>query len=334
MRARGGKRVTSADVAREAGVARSTVSYVLNDTPNQTIPATTRERVLAAAAKLGYAPSAAARTLRSGRSDVVLCLLPDWPVGHAVATLIQRLTTAFAQHKLTFLVHSNTRAARPLSEVWKSVTPGAVLALDKLSSADATAMRAAGVEVIAALHAPTRHQWHEIRTPENPIGAVQARHLAATHQRLGYAYPSDERVGVFAQPRLDGVREVCAELGLPEPDVRTVPLDPAAAAEAVTAWLAEDPPVTGICAFNDEIATAVLAGLTRLGLAAPQDMAVVGVDDLPGSAVAHPPLTTVVQDFTTIAEHYARSVAAALRGERIPAEAVEPEYRLVIRESA
>ena len=314
-------------------MARSTVSYVLNDTPNQTIPAATREKVLAAAAKLGYAPSAAARTLRSGRSDVVLCLLPDWPVGHAVATLIQRLTAAFAQHKLTFLVHSNTRAARPLSEVWRSVTPAAVLALDKLSGADATAMRAAGVEVIVALHASTRNQWREIRTPENPIGAVQARHLTATHHRLGYAYPDDDRVAVFAEPRLDGVREVCAELGLPEPDVRTVALNPAAAADAVAAWLACDPPVTGICAFNDEIATAVLAGLARHGLRAPQDMAVVGVDDLPGSAVAQPPLTTVVQDFTTIAAHYAQSVAAALRGERIPAEPLEAEYRLVIRES-
>jgi DNA-binding LacI/PurR family transcriptional regulator len=330
--ARAGRRVTSADVAREAGVARSTVSYVLNDTPNQTIPAATRQRVLDAATKLGYAPSAAARTLRSGRSDVVLCLLPDWPLGHAVGSLVQRMTAAFAQHKLTFLVHSNTRSARPLREVWKAITPAAVLALDRFSNADAEAMRAAGVQVIVALHASTRHRWREIRTPENPVGALQARHLAAGHRRLGYAYPDDERVAVFAEPRLDGVREVCAELGLPEPDVRTVPLDPAAAANAVTAWL--DGKVTGICAFNDEIAMAVLAGLTRLGLEAPKDLAVVGVDDLPSAAVAHPPLTTVAQDFTGIAEHYARTVVAALRGERIPAEPVKGEYRLVIRESS
>ncbi|MBP2326653.1 DNA-binding LacI/PurR family transcriptional regulator [Kibdelosporangium banguiense] len=334
MTAREGKRITSADVAREAGLSRSTVSYVLNDTPNQTIPDATRKRVLDAATKLGYAPSAAARTLRSGRSDVVLGLVPDWPLGHAVGSLVQHMTTAFARHKLTFLVHSNTRAARPLSEVWKAITPAAVLALDTFSNADATAMRAAGVEVIVALHASTRRKWREIRTPENPIGALQARHLAATHQRLGYAYPDDERVAVFAEPRLDGVREVCAELGLPEPDVRTVPLKPNAAADAVQAWLAEKPAVTGICAFNDEIAMAVLTGLSRLGLQAPRDMAVVGVDDIPSAAVAHPPLTTVARDFIVIAEHYAQTVVAALGGKRRPAEPIEAEYRLEIRESA
>lgn len=332
MAAQDGRRVTSADVAREAGVARSTVSYVLNDTPNQTIPDVTRRRVLDAAAKLGYAPSAAARTLRKGRSDIVLCLLPDWPIGHAVGSLIQRMTATFARHDLTFLVHSNTRSARPLSEVWKAITPAAVLALDTFSNAEAEAMRAAGVQVIVALHASTRRRRREIRTPENPVGALQARHLAAGHQRLGYAYPDDDRVAVFAEPRLAGVRETCAELGLPEPEVRTVPLEPGAAADAVAAWLAGR--VTGICAFNDEIAMAVLAGLARLGLEAPRDMAVVGVDNLPSAAVAHPPLTTVVQDFTAIAEHYANTVVAALRGERLPAEPLKAEYRLEIRESA
>jgi DNA-binding LacI/PurR family transcriptional regulator len=332
--ARESKRITSADVAREAGVSRSTVSYVLNDTPNQTISDSTRQRVLAAAAKLGYAPSAAARTLRSGRSHVVLCLLPDWPLGPAVGNLVQEMTAAFARHGLTFVVHSNTRAARPLSEVWKAITPAAVLALDEFSDSDAAAMRAAGVQVIVAMHASARRRWREIQIPENPIGALQARHLATSHRMLGYAYPDDDRVAVFAEPRLDGVRDTLAELGLPEPDVRTVPLKPAAAAEVVRAWLAEDPPVTGICAFNDEIAMAVLAGLAHLGLEAPRDMAVVGVDNIPSAAVAHPPLTTVVQDFTAIAEHCVRSVVAALDGDRIPIEPVKGQYRLEIRESA
>src|SRR5215218_9071233 len=96
------RRVTSADVARMAGVSRATVSYVLNDTPHQTISAHTRDRVLHAAAVLGYAPSAAARTLRTGRSDVVLCLLPDWPIGPEVGSMLGNLSTALARSGLTF----------------------------------------------------------------------------------------------------------------------------------------------------------------------------------------------------------------------------------------
>ena len=70
------RRPTSSDVAREAGLSRATVGYVLNDVPHQSIPEPTRRRVLEAAAKLGYRPSAAARSLLSVTSS--LC----WPRIH------------------------------------------------------------------------------------------------------------------------------------------------------------------------------------------------------------------------------------------------------------
>src|SRR5690242_1058944 len=105
-------RVTSADVARLAGVSRATVSYVLNDRPGQSISTDTRSRVLDAAARLGYAPSAAARALRSGRSEVVLCLLPDWPIGPEVGALLGNLSTEMARAGLTFVVHPGSREDR------------------------------------------------------------------------------------------------------------------------------------------------------------------------------------------------------------------------------
>src|SRR4029453_11576589 len=75
-----GGRVTSMDVARRAGVSRSTVSYVLNGVTNQKIPASTRARGLQAAADLGYAPSLAAQALRRGTSRSILLVLPDAPI--------------------------------------------------------------------------------------------------------------------------------------------------------------------------------------------------------------------------------------------------------------
>ncbi|WP_188187801.1 LacI family DNA-binding transcriptional regulator [Nonomuraea sp. SYSU D8015] len=330
----GGRRVTSGDVAREAGVSRATVSYVLNDTPHQKIAEETRRRVLDAAARLGYAPSASARALRRGRSDIVLGLLPDWPIQHVLGRLIQQLTKAFAEHELTFLVHSSAPPARPLREIWKAMTPAAVLALAEFPEAEAEAMRAAGIEVVMAAHGSVRGEPRPPLVFEEPIGAAQARHLVGSHRRLGYAYPDLPTLDVLAQPRLDGVRKVCAELGLPQPDVRTVPLDPDDAAEAVKAWLAADPAVTGICAFNDDVALAVLAALQSLGLRAPQDLAVIGVDDIPGAALAQPPLTTIVRDTATLARGLARRVVDALDGKQDPPDPIQDPLRVHVRESA
>ncbi|MER5805419.1 LacI family DNA-binding transcriptional regulator [Streptomyces mirabilis] len=329
-----GRRVTSGDVAREAGVSRATVSYVLNDNPHQTIPEATRRRVWDAAARLGYAPSAAARTLRTGRSDIVLGLLPDWPIQHVLGRLIQQLTNAFAEHELTFLVHSSAQPARPLREIWKTVTPAAVLALHDFPESEAAAMRAAGTEVVLAVHGSTERELRPPLVSEEPIGAAQARYLADVHHRLGYAYPDLPRLDVLAQPRVEGVRGVCAELGLPEPDVRTVPLSPDDAVEAVKAWLAAEPPVTGICAFNDDVAQTVLVALRSLGLSAPDDLAVIGVDDIPGSATAQPPLTTVVRDIDAIAQGLARRIVDALDGKELPMGLIEDTLRIRIRRSA
>ena len=85
------KRVTSADVAREVGVSRATVSYLLNNTPGQSISAETRRRVLEAAERLGYMPNRNARALRLGRSDIVLFPLGDAPLSHVFAARNQRV---------------------------------------------------------------------------------------------------------------------------------------------------------------------------------------------------------------------------------------------------
>jgi DNA-binding LacI/PurR family transcriptional regulator len=95
--ARPGRRATSADVAREAGVSRSTVSFVLNGTKGQTIPEPTWQRVLEAAARLRYAPSAEARTLSRGRSDVVLLYQPpQLPMSADIGALVEFLAAEFA----------------------------------------------------------------------------------------------------------------------------------------------------------------------------------------------------------------------------------------------
>jgi DNA-binding LacI/PurR family transcriptional regulator len=327
------KRPTATDVARRAGVSQATVSYVMNNTPHQVIPEPTRQRVLAAAAELGYTPSAAARMLVSGRSDVVLLLLPDWPIGLGVASLLDELSQGFAQHDLTFMIHPQV-TGRPVTELWKSITPAAILAYESFGDSDLTAIGRSGAELVVI--SDLDHGAGATGRSVERTGRMQVEHLArAGHRRLGYAWPDDDRVLFFAQHRLDGVRAVCAELGLPEPRVLTVPLTADGGAAAITDWRAGGTAVTGVCAFNDEVALAVLAGARRLGVAVPDDLAVIGVDDIPAAALATPPLTTVANNVTATATDIVDAVVGMLAGRPPAPGPSRPEADFVVaRESA
>jgi DNA-binding LacI/PurR family transcriptional regulator len=263
----------------------------------------------------------------------VLCLLPDWPISPAVGALLQNLSSALASCGLLLVVHPRSRDTGSSSDVWKAITPAAVLAFEDLGREEVAAMRAAGIELIAnLLGRPVRGRDFGVRL--HHTGILQVQHLAAAgHRRIGFAMPEDPRVESFAQPRLEGVRQACADLGLDEPVVRTVPLEPVAATHAVRDWRAATP-VTAVCCYNDNVALAVLAGMRLVGMKAPDDLAVVGVDDIPAASLADPPLTTVTTDMWALATHIAATVAPLLRGEPRSRRPVPDFQRLVRRCSA
>jgi DNA-binding LacI/PurR family transcriptional regulator len=309
------------------------VSYVLNNTPHQVIPEHTRQRVLAAAAELGYTPSAAGRALRSGHSDVVLLLLPDWPIGPSVGALLESLSSALADRALTFVAHPRS-TGRPVSDVWKAITPAAVVTFEQLDEAEAKKLEAAGVELTVALFGGHRGS-RALDIPEQRTGRLQVEHLAAAgHRQLGYAWPDDPRVLTFAQPRLDGVRQACADLGLGEPQVLTVPFTLDGVDSAVRTWRDAGPRVTGICAYNDDLGLALLSGARRVGLEVPGDLAVIGVDDIPASAVASPTLTTVRGDAPVLAGYIAETIRRKLDGRPVGRRPASDIHSVVRRESA
>ena len=304
--------VTSADVARASGVSRTTVSYVLNGRPGTTISEATRRRVLKAAEQLGYAPSAAARTLRRGRSDLVLVVLPHWPIGPVIDTLLDHLADELAERGMSVLVHHG-RGTRPLADLWRVVTPRTVVGLTGFAPEEVRAMRRAGIQVVGTRIDADHHDPSVYAISQRRIGRMQVEHLVGRGRlRIGWAGPTDARLAEFAEPRLAGVVEACATAGLPAPVVAELDLEVGAARAAAAVW--REAGVDAVAAYNDDVALAVLAGLRAEGLAVPDDVAVIGVDDVPSARLAYPSLSTVSQAIEVQAAYLAAATIAALDG--------------------
>lgn len=320
------KRSTSQDVARAAGVSRTTVSFVLNNTPGQLIPAETRRRVIDAAQRLDYHPHASARTLAAGRSDVVLLAIPDLPIGPGISRFVEELATALAAHGLTLVIHLAVGHGRPLPDVCASIDASAVIGFDPFDRETVQALHRAGADIVI----PADTAGTPPATAE--IGRFQADHLISRgHRRIGYAMPAHPGFRQMAEGRLRSVTDACAAAGLDAPVVVRTSLEIADAARAVTQWTGNA--VTGICAFNDETAIAVLAGMREHGLIAPDDLAVIGADDIPTARLATPPLSTVHFDLYQVGKQHAEAVLAGLSGDDAQPTFVPIIPRLVQRAS-
>jgi DNA-binding LacI/PurR family transcriptional regulator len=279
-------RPTASDVARRAGVSRTTVSFVLNDHMSRRgISNGTAERVRAAATELGYLPHKAARILQSGRSNLVVFIIPaGTSLGILSGAAVARITVELAPHGLDLVTRRATDA--PLESSWRDLSPVAVIGLG-FTPADVALMERDGVTAIDL--DPTN--------ADHAAGVLQAGHLMNRgYSTLAYGAPVDVELSMFANRRLAGVRDECARSGAPEPVLVQIELDLQEAIQTVERLRTEHPEVTGICAFNDEHAFAILGAMAQLGLTAPTDLAVIGVDNIPLSALAVPPLSTIAFD--------------------------------------
>jgi DNA-binding LacI/PurR family transcriptional regulator len=310
------RRATALDVARAAGVSKTTVSYVLNDTPGQQIPEPTRQRVHDAVRELDYTPSSAARALRRGRNDVVLLVLPDWPLGHVLAAILDELTVELDRNDLALLTRRR-REGLPLVAMSREIMPAAVIAVGEIDQVDRAAIQESGTYVASALLTGDTPSGRTAVVPQEHIGELQLQHLASRgHTRIGYAAVTDARLEPFLRLRVLGAQQAAISLGIHAPDVVDVGSSLEQVVPAVRRWRSRG--VTAVAAYNDEIAAALLAAMRDLGLAAPHDLALIGADDEPLSRYLMPPLTTVRQNAEVVARQLAQVVVEGIAGRPAP----------------
>ncbi|MFJ3963522.1 LacI family DNA-binding transcriptional regulator [Streptomyces sp. NPDC090036] len=295
--------ITSADVARLAGVSRATVSFVLNDTQGHRVSASTRARVLDAAKQLGYVPHAAARSLRAGRSNLVLMPASISAIGRLVSDWVDDLHSELDRFGYTAVLHAG-RFADPLdaARAWAELRPAAVVALDgdRFTAQAAEVLGRAGVRGLLAFAAHPVEGVHTIGFDHTHIGATAAEHLIARGRtRIGVVMPQERGLGTLAEPRLAGAESVAAR------HMATVtPVELAYTRESASAlarrWrgLGLDAAFT----YNDEYAALLLHALQAEGISVPDEVALVGCDDLVLSTLQQPALTTVRLDMPSAAQ--------------------------------
>ena len=325
------KRATAADVARAAGVSPTTVSYVVNNTPHQQIPDPTRRRVLEAAERLNYNPSAAARALVRGRSDVILFVFPaevtlaDWS-----RRVLSRMSQRFAKEGFTLLAHTGRFGRERIDDVWRTITPAAVMCI-AVEPEQVRAMRAAGVPLVLPMYGGDDALQEVTMDAERAVVTLQLQTLLdAGHERIAFAsLESAHRLSTASRQVL--LPEVASALGIEEPAHHVFHEDPEAAADELRELTSAG--YTAVCAINDHVAGIVLLGARRAGISVPGDVAVIGAGDQLLSAVTEPALTTVVNDPDRLAEALIEVVTRRINQLPMPKELPAPLVSVIRRGS-
>ncbi len=320
------------DVGRLAGVSHQTVSRVINGSPH--VRPETRERVLKAMLDLGYRPNSVARALVTGRSKTLGVVSFDTTLYGPASTL---LGIERAAHEAGyFIIVASLRAldrpsvADAVERLRRHGVDG-ILAITPLEEAADALLHAPGDAPLLAVEAGPDGAMPVVAVDQFAGAAKATRHLLD----LGHGtvwHIAGPWEFLESRERLAGWRATLEEAGADTPE----PLAGDWSARAgydLGRRLSREESVTAIFVANDQMALGVLRAMHEAGRRVPEDVSVVGFDDIPESPFFLPPLTTVRQDFDEIGS---RSVRLLLRmidaGERLPsAPRVEPE--LIVRAS-
>jgi DNA-binding LacI/PurR family transcriptional regulator len=334
------RRVTTFDIAREAGVSRTTVSHVLNNQPGVHLSPKTRARVLTTARKLGYVPNSAAQMLVTGRS-------------RAIGLVLSRADLLAIDGFIPIMIYGmnevcRTRGYRLLIETMNQ-TPGENAYLDLAKSKrvdslivvdprrDDLTLKKVIRSKFPVLLAGTlgQHGENALATQEGQASCQITRHLLSLgHRRVAHiGHASLNYLSVYR--RFHGYRIALETAGVSFDQYLVAEGDFSfeSGYRAMKQILASHAHPTALFAGNDTIAIGAMLALREAGLSIPRDFAVGGYDDLPIAAYASPPLTTVRTHAFEQGKLLAEAAIGLMDDAKIGSQQDVVQLELIIRES-
>ena len=323
-------------VAKQAGVSTATVSRVVSGT-NGRVSRETRDRVMQAVEQLGYEPNSAAKHLRTQRSGKILVTVPDIS-NPFFALILQGIEDAALKAGYAVLIgdtqHEPAREERYAQMLLQKQADGLIflghrLPNDAVRLARAVTHRPApivnGCEFSPRLGVPSVHI-------DNAKAAQEAmEHLYSLgHQRV--AVVTGPLASPLSRDRLRGAK-AGARAAKAQRHLTVVAGDFSISSGtiAATRLLARKPSPTAVFCFNDEMAIGVMQTARRRGIRVPEDLSVVGFDDIRFARYLDPPLTTVTQPMREIGEGCVRLLLEILRGNASAPESVTLQHQLTVR---
>ena len=311
----------------------ATVSRVLNG--SDSVREETEERVLRAVRALDYLPNETARDLRKKTTRTIGVLLPNMH-GEFFAQVTRGLDQRAREENLHLLVSNSHTDEAEAESVLRSLigrVEGLIILWPRLDIEFLEAFVPDDLPIVL-LNTSGGASRFQTLSFDNRAGAYAAVEHLAEHGHERVAILTGEPANFDAQERLAGYRRAVAELGLAADSALELEGDftQESGRSAVDRLLALDPPPTALFASNDSMALGALRGLHEAGVRVPDDVAVVGFDDIPTAAYATPSLTTIHAPTIEMGQQATEALLGISRGETAPAHQ-SLDTHLVRRES-
>jgi LacI family transcriptional regulator len=337
-----GKKPTIKDVARQAEVSIATVSFVLNKHPGEVISERVKKRVWAAARALDYHPSAAAAGLarKRTRNVAIVFYKDDDSISNQFYSFVIQGAIKEAIEKnynlLFSYIEQTYKGYADLPKVVQEKNAEGALFMRLVHPKMIKAIQTRGIPVVAIDHYPEIRQVNSLQIDNRAGGLIAGQHLIDLgHEKLGMLYSASDRPSI--EERIEGFCAAFEKRELPFSrrsnlfQARTLTFD--GGHETALAVLKRKRSLTALFCANDEMAAGAMRAAHQLGMRVPEDLSVVGFDDITMANYTDPPLTTV----GVVKEHMGRRAMTRLlelvegTDQRIKREVVP--VRLVVRES-